>query len=490
MSRTGETAPPVPSELDAHQRSPSKTIDVANDWFTASDDMDEEKVGLRSPPVQSNRNHNDACQPLEGPTVRSNYGNQRAHSPCGTETAERCPLKAEMVSRSVYREDFQAWDSPPKIHPFRPCDNLKVNREIFANTTTNRDSFCHRSTPVTVRESCKPAPPAREVLPFDGTTNYRSQYLSHPVQPRRPNARPVYQPAGAPLARLYTSHQDFRGQQSEMARSFKPTAAWEKNPAAFEGTTEFTAQFKAWPPQPRFQPKTKEYSAPSGDMAHLSTTRADFGEHRGFRRPEAVRPAHETRARPPAEAPMKSTMKEDFKAWATARRVPVASQLQEMERPKGPFAKMTTARSSYTPKVAQCAVSCKPRPKPLNSGPLMERDSVYRSSFTARPAPRCRVQDGGGTPPGFRYHSVDPEGHRLYGAAPANMGVAEPGYGADEESSPLSQGGGGCGLLVSGGHGQVAEVGAIANVDRAWSTSGLGSGNIRLSTDAINNKSA
>ncbi|XP_059891568.1 uncharacterized protein LOC132445520 isoform X2 [Gadus macrocephalus] len=280
------------------------------------------KVWLCSPSVQPSRNHRNEVQPTDEPTVRytrrSVYGNQRAHTPF--ETDERPPLKAGMASHSVYTEDFQAWDSPARVHPFRPRDNLSVNRALFATATTSRDSFCPPGPPASTREGCRPAPPPREAPPFDGTADHSSQYRPPAVWPRRPPAR--------------------------------------------------------------LQPQTREYRAPL-----LSTTRAHFGEHRGLQRPPGARPAREASVR----SSVRSTMKEDFRAPTTVRRLPVAPPPQELEWPRGPFARTTTACASYTPKAAPRSLSCKPRPRPLNTGPPMEKDSVYMASFTA---PRGPVRDG------------------------------------------------------------------------------------------------
>ncbi|XP_030194922.1 stabilizer of axonemal microtubules 1 [Gadus morhua] len=311
----------------------------------------------------------------------------RAHTPF--ETDERPPLKAGMASHSVYTEDFQAWDSPARAHPLRPRDNLRVNRALFATATTNRDSFCPPGPPVAAREGCRPAPPPREAPPFDSTADHSSQYRPPTVRPRRPPARPACHPPGPPLTGVHTSHTDSRGQPSGTARSLEPAAAWGRSPASFASTTEFRDQYRAWPLPARLQPQTREHRAPEGDMAPLlSTTRAHFGEHRGLQRPPGARPGREASVR---SSPVRSTMKEDFRAWTTVRRPPVAPPPQELEWPWGPFARTTTARASYTPKAAQRSLSCKPRPRPLNTGPPMEKASVYRASFTA---PRGPLRDG------------------------------------------------------------------------------------------------
>lgn len=270
---------------------------------------------------------------------------------CGCTSVNRHGIVSLSVCLSFFlflTEDFQAWDNPPqKVHPFRPRDNLKVNWATFSNAATNRDSFClvgHTHAHAQVRESFRPGPstprppPTRDLLPFDGTTNYRSQYVPHPVQPRRPRERPLYRPNSTPLPRLSTSYQDYGGggRPAETLRSFKPGGAWKTNPAAFEGTTEFGEQFKTWPllPRPRPRPRAKEdgYLPAGGETAPISTSRADYVEHRGCTRVRSARPAPEAWGAAGGRhgslgAPLTSTMREDYKAWA----VVVAVPRQELE---------------------------------------------------------------------------------------------------------------------------------------------------------------
>ncbi|KAG7273850.1 hypothetical protein CRUP_014543 [Coryphaenoides rupestris] len=283
------------------------------------------------------------------------------------------------------RDDFKAWDNhPQKVHPCRPRDNLKVNWATFYNAAANRDSFCHARAQV--RESFRlgpSTPPTRDLLPFDGTTSYRLQYVPHPVQPRKPRERPLYRPNGG-------------GWPAEPLRSFKPRVAWETNPAAIEGTTKFGEPLKTWslPPRPRPRPRAKEdgYRPAGGETAHISTSRADYVEHRGCPRARSARPAPEAWGaaggrRGSLGAPLTSTMREDYKAWA----VVVAPQ-QELEHSTGPTTRHPPQRS----------VSCKPRPKPPEPPrPLLEAPSIA-------PASQPRRLPDGWAPPRSRSREEKP----------------------------------------------------------------------------------
>ncbi|XP_064787821.1 stabilizer of axonemal microtubules 2-like [Oncorhynchus masou masou] len=326
-----------------------------------------------------------------------------------TKPEEYHPPTAKMVAQSLYKGEFRAWHNQ-KVQPYRTCDNLKLNDSKFEVTTTFQDDYCQKG-PAVARESFKPAADARETLPFDGATNYQTQYVPHPVQPRQPKERAVYRPTSAPLNGVSTHRQDYRGLPAEPAKPFRAKVAWESSPAVFQGTSEFRDQYKAWPLQPKHRHQAEEYCPPEGTMVGLSTAHADYVDHESQQRPQSARPRVEAwtkEAREPLQT--RSTMKEDYRTWDVVRRPPMV-YADELEKPKGAFANTTTFRSAYTPKTAERATSFKPTQK-LLSPQSMDEDSIYRSTYTPKEIPPCPARDG--CPPGFEYSSMGAGGHRLY----------------------------------------------------------------------------
>uniref|UniRef100_A0AAZ3S3Y3 Stabilizer of axonemal microtubules 2 n=1 Tax=Oncorhynchus tshawytscha TaxID=74940 RepID=A0AAZ3S3Y3_ONCTS len=263
--------------------------------------------------------------------------------------------------------DFREWQIQ-KVQPYRTSDNLKLNNSKFEVTTTYQDEFCYKG-PAEARERFKPAPDAPETLPFDGATNYQTQYMSHPVLPRQPKEKAVYR-------------QDSLGLPAKPVKPFRAKVAWESSPAIFQGTTEFHDQYKSWP----LQPKHRHHA--QGTMVGLPTAHAD---HVG-------------------QAPLqtRSTMKEHYRAWDMLRRRPTL-HTDELEKPMGAFTNTTTFHSAYTPKTAQRTTSFKPT-QTLLSPKAMNEDSVCRPTYTPKEIPPCPAWDG--CPPGFEYSSMGAGGHR------------------------------------------------------------------------------
>ncbi|KAK6323158.1 hypothetical protein J4Q44_G00054970 [Coregonus suidteri] len=326
-----------------------------------------------------------------------------------TKAEEYHPPTAKMVAQSLYKEDFRAWHTQ-KVQPYRTCDTLKLNDSKFEVSTTYQDDYCHKG-PAEARESFKPAPDTPETLPFDGATNYQTQYVSHPVQPRQPKEKAVYWPTSAPLNGVSTYRQDYQGLPAKPVKPFRAKVAWESSRAIFQGTSEFRDQYKAWPLQPKHRHQAEEYCPPEGTMVGLSTAHADYVGHECQQRPQSARPPVEAwtkEAREPLQT--RSTMKEDYRAWDMVRPSPTL-HADELEKPKGAFAKTTNFRSAYAPKSAQRAASFKPT-QTLLSPQAMDEDSVYRPTYMPKEVPSCPAWDG--CPPGFEYSSTGAGGHRLY----------------------------------------------------------------------------
>lgn len=280
------------------------------------------------------------------------------------------------------------------------CDNLKMNKGKFEGTTTFRADFCPKG-PAEARESFKPTPEARETLPFEGATNYKTQYVSHPVQTRQPREKPTYRPTSAPFNGVSTHRQDYRGLPAEAAKPIRAKVAWESSTATFEGISEFQDKYKAWPMVPRHRHKAKEYCPPEGDMEFLTTAHAHYLGNNDCQRPLSARPAIQAWVmdREPFQA--RSTMKEDYRAWESVQRPPMV-HTDELEKPKGNFENTTTFRSAYTPKTTSRTTSFKPSQKPMEE----------EATCTPKEITPCPAQNG--SPPGFEYNSTEAGGHRLY----------------------------------------------------------------------------
>ncbi|XP_075999837.1 stabilizer of axonemal microtubules 2 [Genypterus blacodes] len=303
-----------------------------------------------------------------------------------------------------FKDDFRAWDAH-KRQPYKLSDNLKVSPATFTTTTTFKDAFCPKS-PGKMTENFKPTPPARESQPFDGTTNYKTEYITHPLPLRTLREKPLYQSNSSTLTRVFTTHENYKGLPQPPASSCKPKVTWERNPAPFEGTSESREKFKTWPLEPKFQRKAEEYSPPTQNMASLSTTHADYMAHK-FQRRRSARLPVEAWERKGETFQTNSTMKEDYRVWDTIRCPPIIHK-EELEWSKDEIEKTTTYRSVFTPKHIQRSISCKPLARPSShSKSMMEDITTYHSSYNTKPQ---RITAGAEEPRLYQTTSVDAVG--------------------------------------------------------------------------------
>ncbi|KAJ8008212.1 hypothetical protein DPEC_G00102460 [Dallia pectoralis] len=291
------------------------------------------------------------------------------------------PPTAKMAAQSEYTEEFRAWHIQ-KVQPYRTSDNLKVNDGKFVGTSTCQDDYGNKGLAET-RKSFKPAAGRRESLSFDGTTNYYTQYVSQPVQPR---------PSSTPIS---TYRHDYRGLPNEPVKPFRAEVAWERSPAVFRGISESRDQYRAWPLPPKHR---NEESCPlrattSGlPMAHVG----DVGPE-CQKRPSSARLLAEPWTREIGE-PLwsSSTMKENYQAWGSPM-----GFADRLKRPKFFFAGTNAVHSANTsPKTARHAVSSK-------NTQARDEDSVNHSTNAAKEMSSCPA-------PGFEYSSMGAGGHRLY----------------------------------------------------------------------------
>ncbi|KAI4900148.1 hypothetical protein NFI96_023865, partial [Prochilodus magdalenae] len=306
------------------------------------------------------------------------------------QTREYCPPATKMVAMSRYKEEFKPWHQERR-QPFKTKDNLVVSQDKFVTTTAFKDDFCPK-TYTSPRKNFRPTPQIKETLPFDGTTNYKLHYVSHPVQSKQPRKKEKYRPPSASFDGTSTHKQDYKGLPTEVPKPVKPKQAWKSSCASFQATTEFCDQYKPWSRQPKQSHKRENYNPPLGDMTFLSTTHADYVAHQ-------YHPVQ--RARPPIIAwekekePFqgKSVMKEDYKEWDTVYQI--SSRYRRKSNTCMPF--WSTSR---------------PEPVMKNS----------TTSYTGKPLELCPASFA--EPPGFEY-TCDAAGHRLYRTAVTDASLAQ-----------------------------------------------------------------
>ncbi|XP_035531550.1 stabilizer of axonemal microtubules 2 [Morone saxatilis] len=292
---------------------------------------------------------------------------------------------------SVYKNDFRAWKTTQR-QPFKLPDSLTVNQGLVA-TKASKDAA-----------DSKPVP--QEPQPFESITSYRSDYITHAMQPRTRTQKPVQEPnRGLPMEPVSS--------KPMKPVSSKPKGPWDIHQQIFDEASDFFQQFKNWSLETKFhgQGKAKGPSPPAEHNNFLSTTHTDYTAKQ-CQRTKPILPSMQSSEKSKEPFQATTTMKEDYKAWDTPRRFPTAQE--NMDRPK------RTTFSIITPKPAES----KTNPKPFSHSPKLNESAGCDSSCHVTHNPPCPAENGAFS--GFECISNGTEESRRYWSTSLDKGVTWP----------------------------------------------------------------
>ncbi|XP_071333762.1 stabilizer of axonemal microtubules 2-like [Trachinotus anak] len=314
---------------------------------------------------------------------------------------------------SVYKNDFQAWKATQR-QPYRLHDNLKVNQGLVITESASKGRRAQENS-VQVDANSKPVPQEQDPKPIESTTSYRSDYIVHPLQPLTRRQKPA--------------NQNNKDMLTEHTASLGPKLAWHINQELYNEASDFFQQFKTWSLETKFhgQGKAKVSGPPADHNAFLSTTRADYTPHE-CQRTKPILPSVQNSEKSKEPFPTSTTMKDDYKAWNTPRRLPIVRK-DEMEWPK------KTPNSVCTPKPAE---SYNTSPKPSSLPPKQNETAVCNSSCNATEKHQCPAENGAIST--FGCISKGPEESRMFWSTSFDRGLPWPdGDTHDEDPSQPQQ---------------------------------------------------
>lgn len=307
---------------------------------------------------------------------------------------------------SLFSADYIPWNQPRR-ELLRPEYHYRPSSTKFDNRTLHQDEYSMKGLVNTV--SFKP-PPALKLcnIPLEDLTNYKMNYVAHPLEKRFIHEPEKFRPSEIPFENLTTHRDSFRGLMGEPAKSLKPPGRPSGLAVPFSNTTEFRDKFQAWPTTQISVKAPANYVPPEEKMDFLTTVQAHYTFPKGA-------PAQSCR---PVLSVMKSdqfesstTTKEDYKPWVTKRPEPI-KPIPHMNVPNEPMDSLTTSRAHYVPHPLICTKSCRPTWRDPKVNIPLEGKTTYTTSFTPKEIYRCLASYP--EPPGYIFEEIDPSGHRLY----------------------------------------------------------------------------
>ncbi|XP_068164117.1 stabilizer of axonemal microtubules 2 isoform X2 [Antennarius striatus] len=210
------------------------------------------------------------------PPKRHQTGSGALHNPVSL-VENQLGSKVEDYT-SVYQSEYRAW-KPDKQYPYKLTGCLKVAQGLVVAGSASNEGQTMRSSGQDVTKLV-PQPS------FESLTSYRLDYISHPVQARKCR---------------------------EPGESTRSKVTWGVN----QQLLNESSKLKNWSPKTELhsQVKAKE-SGPPVDNTFLSTAHAAHKCHH-TKRPLSTA----TEEKDKKLFPGTTTMKEDYKAWVTLRRL-------------------------------------------------------------------------------------------------------------------------------------------------------------------------
>ncbi|NXK54720.1 SAXO1 protein, partial [Chauna torquata] len=325
---------------------------------------------------------------------------------------------AKMDTKSTYEDDYVLW-SEPKTELIRPDNGYHPSGARFDHKTVVQDDYLYRGPVAT--QSCKPLNlNQKNKEPFENMTNYRVNYVPHPLEKCYIHQYKKYKLSEVPFDDLTTHKVSYKGLAAKPAKLAKPYQAKLLHDFPFSSTTEFQERYQAWPQPPILTKKPVEYVPPVEKMDLHTTTQLHYKHLNGKPAKMCQSLAQLKRSTEPFNT--SSTMKEDYKPWVYQKVKPII-HAPDLTFPAKPMDCLSTFQTHYLPHPLTTTKSYKPAwpgPRPHT---LLDAKTIYTTSYTPKGIVRCLASYK--DPPGYVFGGTDADGHKLY--LPASEGECSQG---------------------------------------------------------------
>ncbi|ERE81965.1 hypothetical protein H671_2g7785 [Cricetulus griseus] len=308
----------------------------------------------------------------------------------------------------TYKVDYLPWNQP-KRELLRPPHNFRPESTRFENRTTHQDEYTMKGLVTTV--SCKPViKPKLCNIPLEDLTNYKMNYVPHPVEKRFVREPEKFKPCEIPFENLTTHKESYRGLLGEPAKISKPPARYPSQEIPFSNTTECQEKYQAWA-TPQIVPKTPVTYVPPEEKMDLLTTMQSHYRYRKGTPAQSCRPVLSIKKSSRFDS--STTTKDDYKQWEAVNTKPV-KPVPHLTLPVEPLDYQTTTKICYVPHPPVTTKNYKPPWAGPRRNIPVEGQTTYSIYFTPKEMGRCPASYI--EPPGYIFEEVDAMGHKIYRA--------------------------------------------------------------------------
>ncbi|NXY68887.1 SAXO1 protein, partial [Glareola pratincola] len=323
----------------------------------------------------------------------------------------------KMDTISTYNDDYVLWNEP-KTKMIRPDDRFRPSEEKFDHTTVVQDDYLYRGPVAT--QSCKPRNLQKSKAAFENITNYRVNYVPHPLDKPHVHKYEKYKVNEVPFDGLTTynvSYKRLDGQPAKLAKPYQPKLLHD---LPFSSATEFQEKYQAWPQPPLLTKPPNVYLPPLEKMDLHTTTQMHYKYPNA--KPAKMRQSLLQLKKSTEPFNSSSVMKEDYKPWLCKRVKPITCAPQ-LTFPAQPMDCLTTFQKHYVHHPLTVTKSYKPSWSGPKYNTLLDDKTTYATSYTPKATVKCLASYK--DPPGYIFEGSDADGHNLY--VPASKSECLPG---------------------------------------------------------------
>jgi len=220
------------------------------------------------------------------------------------------PTSAQFEGITNYQTDYIPVQAPPR-RSMKPDESSSMSDQPFEDATDYRQSYIKYPLPprpvkektvwepntvklddmsnyrrdYTPKEAgkqaaCKPdSKPFQSAVPFEGDTTHHVDFIEWPTERIRLHERERYQKPEGDMQLDTTTHIDYIRKPLERVAAARPQEG-RRVAGKFDGTTNYTVEYRKWEPTDRTRPAPKEQYAPNvAPFEGLATYQRDYTIH-------------------------------------------------------------------------------------------------------------------------------------------------------------------------------------------------------------------
>lgn len=318
--------------------------------------------------------------------------------------------------QSTQKKDFVAWGTPQRERP--PEKRVYVPpTQKFEGISTVKADYTDRG-PTAPTLSMKPSQVAKmSEEPFQSCTNYRNDFICHPLAPKTVREKEVYQPSKVAFSGVSTFVADFHPHtEFKPTPSLKPASVPLHSDFPFEGRSIQATDFQVWNLPPKHRSPPAVYSPPKEKFIAQSSIQTDYRAYGVVTPSKSMKPSH----RPVTQdQPFSGTTnhRSDFQTWPINSRAKPVRHGREYQPPSQKFSGESTFQMSYKGMYGRPAATAKPAEKAVQESGKMDGSTIYRDAFTPKPQEVCAaslLKDDLDPTNRLVYSHQDKTGHKFF----------------------------------------------------------------------------